>query len=323
MLETRGNMPFINTVEFNYAFSGKPIIEAPSTIGGLPSYYTVNSGFLMYQNSYNSNSLVLKSISDLNVNNSIRTYTALNTSSWTVIHDKDLDSNIWYGMAEGTRVLIRYTLPKGGTTMTTSNIISYSGATTSVLGACYAPACMWSNSISYGAFIIGGYSQSVLHVLPFTSTKGVNAGSTYAVSYTGEVYGTEVIPKQASGFNNHFGLAYTRNTKQMSSWTINLDCNSSTGWTNRVDNSYTGGTNGPLNGDGMIYYPPGKQITFNDAATTSNRIAMNDTSSARLYVWNVTESGTSLLWSYLSTISILTNGGYPYHMSSNTYDSVS
>ena len=316
-------MPFLNSIEFNYAFSGKPTpISAPSTIGGLPSYYTVNSGYLMYQTSYNSNSLVLKTIENINTATSIRTYTALDSAgrTWTAIHDKDLDSNIWYGMAESTRVLTRYLLPQGGTTMITSTLTTYSGATTSVLGACYAPSCMWSNT-SYGAFIIGGFNQSVIHVLLFTSLKTI--GSTYTVPYTSEVYGTEIIPKQASGFNNHYGVAYTRGSKQMSSWTVNMNSNSSSGWSNRVDNSYSGGVNGPSNGDGMIYYPPGKQIVANDANTTSNRIAMNDTSSARLYVWNIAESGYSLLWSYLSTINILTNGGYPYHMSSNTYASVS
>lgn len=315
-------MPFINSVEFTYAFVGNP---APviSTIGGLPSYYQNNSGYLMYQTAYNSNSLQLKAIENINNATVIRTYTALNTSTWTAIHDKDLDSNIWYGMVETTptpRQLIRYTLPKGGSTMTLSTLATYSSNTTSVLGACYAPACMWSNA-AYGAFIIAGFSQAVIHVLPFTSNKTV--GTTYTVPYTSEVYGTEVIPKQASGFTNHYGLAYTRGSRQMSSWTVIMDSNSSGGWTNRKDNSYSQGVTGPSNGDGMIYYPPGKQITANDAATTSNRIAMNDTSSAKLYVWTVAESGTQLNWTYLSTILINTNGGYPYHMSSNTYNSVS
>jgi len=179
---------------------------------------------------------------------------------------------------------------------------------------------MWSNT-AYGAFIIGGFNQAVIHVLPFTATKTI--GTAYTVPYTSEVYGTEMIPSQASGFNNHYGVAYTRGTKQMSSWTVVMDSNSSNGWTNRKDNSYTGGVNGPSNGDGMIYYPPGKQISENDAATSTNRIAMNDTATARLYVWTVTESGTQLNWTYLSTITTAANGTYPYHMSSNAYNSVS
>ena len=314
-------MPFINTVEFNYAFVGQPRV-APAPSGNLPSYYTVNSGFLMYQPGYNSATLQLKTLANINTATVIRTYTGMVSGAWTYIHDKDLDSNVWYGMAEGgtPKTLVRHVLAKGGTTVTSNAVGTYAGATTSVLGACYAPACMWTGT-AYGAFIIGGFNQSVIHVLPFTSSKGL--ATPYTVPYTSEVYGTEMIPRQASGFNNHYGVAYTRTSKQMSSWTVVMDSNSSAGWTNRKDNSYTGGTNGPANGDGMIYYPPGKQIVANDAATTSNRIAMNDTSTANLYVWTVTESGTQLNWTYLSTIAIANSGGYPYHMSSNTYDSVS
>jgi hypothetical protein len=313
-------MPFVNTVEFNYAFSGKPG-AAPAPAGNLPSYYTVNSGFLMYQPGFTATTLQLKALADINTATVIRTYSSV-VGSWTVIHDKDLDSNIWYSMPESgaPKTLYRYALAKGGTTITQTTVGTYAGATTSVLGACYAPACMW-NGTAYGAFIIGGFNQSVVHVLPFTSSKTI--GSTYTVPYTSEVYGTEMVPKQASGFNNHYGVAYTRGSKQMSSWTVIMDSNSSAGWTNRIDNSYTGGVNGPANGDGMIYYPPGKQIVSGDSATTTNRIAMNDTSSARLYVWTVAESGTQLNWTYLSTIAIANNGGYPYHMSSNTYNSVS
>ena len=314
-------MPFLNSIEYGFAFSGVGIpATAPSTIGGLPSYYQNNSGFLMYQPGYNATTLQLKTLANINTATSIRTYTGF-TSAWTMIHDKDLDSNVYYGMTEGTRVLRRYALAKGGTTVTVSTLTTYAGATTSVLGACYAPACMWTSNTAYGAFIIGGFNQAVIHVLPFVSNKRI--GTTYTVPYTSEVYGTEVIPKQASGFTNHYGVAYTRGSKQMSSWKVDLDSNGSTGWTNRTDNSYTGGTNGPSNGDGMIYYPPGKQIVSGDSATATNRIAMNDTSSARLYVWTVTESGNALTWTYLSTISIADSGGYPYHMSSNTYDSIS
>ena len=312
-------MPNVATQAAIFGY-GRP--KAPTrSIEGLPSYYQNNSGFLMNQPGHTATTLQLKTIANLNTTTVIRTYTGL-TAAWTFIHDKDLDSNVYYGMAESgsPKNLIRYTLPKGGTTASASTLGTYSGATTSVLGACYAPACMWSNT-AYGAFIIGGFNQAVIHVLPFTATKTI--GTPYTVPYTSEVYGTEMIPKQASGFNNHYGVAYTRGTKQMSSWTVVMDSNSSNGWTNRKDNSYTGGTTGPSNGDGMIYYPPGKQISENDAATSTNRIAMNDTSTARLYVWTVTESGTQLNWTYLSTITVAANGTYPYHMSSNAYNSVS
>jgi hypothetical protein len=193
---------------------------------------------------------------------------------------------------------------------------TYSGATTSVLGASYAPACMWSNT-AYGAFVIGGFNQAVVHVLEFNSSKTI--GTTYTVPYTSEVYGTELVPKAASGFSYDFAVAYTRASKQMSSWTVNMSTRT---WSNRTDNTYSAGTTGPANGNGMIYYPPNKPIFTGDPDTSTNRIAMNDTSSARLYVWTITQSGTSLVWTFLKLVNLPDNAGYPYHMSVNTYQSV-
>jgi hypothetical protein len=221
-------------------------------------------------------------------------------------------------MPESTRILYRIVFAKGGTTLTQTSIYSYTGATTSVLGSCYAPSVMWTGA-SYGAFIIGGFSQAVVHVLEFNSTK-TGIANTYTVPYTSEVYGTEIIPKQASGFSQHYGVAYTRGSKQMSSWTVNMDTRS---WTNRTDNSYSGGVTGPSNGNGMIYYPIGKRIVDADPDTSTNRIAMNDTSSAKLYVWTVTEGTNRLNWTYLKTVNIAQNGGYPYHLSTAAYNSIS
>lgn len=319
-------MPFVSAVEGNYGFgryvnllTAAPAPPAPS--GGAPAYYTQNTGWLMNQPGYSVTTAQLKNISSLGTATATRTYTGF-TAAWTNIHDKDLDTNVYYNMAEGgaPKTLRRYVLAKGGTTVTVSSMYSYSGATTSVLGACYAPQCMWTNSTTTtGAFIIAGFSQAVVHVLEFGTSKTVI--STYTVAYTSEVYGTEVVPKAASGFSRDYGLAYTRGSKQMSSWTVDMFNRS---WTNRKDNSYTGGTNGPNNGDGMIYYPIGKQISFEDRTTSTNRIAMNDTSSAALYTWNITEHAglSSITWSYNSTIRTAENGGYPYHLSSNAYSSI-
>ena len=312
-------MPFLASVEsFGYgrALPPRPA-AAPTPSGNAPAYYTSSSGFLMNQPGYTTTTLQLKSAANLSTATVIRTYTGL-TAAWTTIHDKDLDSNIYYGMPEGSRVLWRYALAKGGTTVTASSMYTYTGGTTSVLGACYAPACMWSPSIGYGAFIIGGYSQAVLHVLEFNAAKVISA--TYTVPYTSEVYGTEIIPSQASGFSQHFGVAYTRGSRQMSSWTVTMATRT---WTNRTDNSYSPGTTGPSNGDGMIYYPPGKPIFTGDPDTATNRIAMNDTSTAALFVWTVTQSGNALVWTYLKRVNISESGGYPYHMSVAAYNSVS
>lgn len=307
-------MPLAGSIEGAYGYGRG--FRAAQAGGNAPAYYTSSSGFLMYQPGYAATTLQLKSAANLSTATIVRTYTGF-TNAWTYIHDKDLDSNVYYGMTEGTRVLRRYDLAKGGTTITVSTLTAYAGATTSVLGACYAPACMWTGT-AYGAFVIGGFSQAVVHVLEFTVNKTI--GATYTVAYISEVYGTEMVPKAASGFANNYGIAYTRGTRQMSSWTVNMDTRT---WSNRFDNSYIQGTNGPSNGDGMIYYPVNKPIFTGDTDTSTNRIAMNDTSTARLYVWTITESGTRIVWTFLKQVNIADNGGYPYHMSAAAYNSVS
>lgn len=309
-------MPFLASIE-NAGYGRQPFVPIPASTGNAPAYYTSSSGYLMNQPGFTTTTLQLKTAANISTATAIRTYTGL-TAAWTFIHDKDLDSNVYYGMPEGTRVLSRYALAKGGTTVTASSMYTHTGATTSVLGACYAPACMWNPSVGYGAFIIGGYTQAVVHVLEFNAAKVISAA--YTVPYLNEVYGTEIIPSQASGFSQHFGVAYTRSARQMSSWTVNMATRS---WTNRTDNTYASGSTGPSNGDGMIYYPPGKPIFTNDPDTANNRIAMNDTSSAFLYVWTVTQSGNALVWTFLKRVPTSENGGYPYHMSVAAYNSVS
>jgi hypothetical protein len=313
-------MPFFGSTEGRFGY-GRPVryitpANPTPPSGNAPSYYTANSGFLMYQPGYTSATLQLKSTMHISTTTNIRAYTGIPTGAWTIIHDKDLDSNVFYSMVQGTRVLTRSVLTKGGTTTTNSTMYTYAGTTAPVLGACYAPACMWTSTM-YGAFIIGGFTSSNVHVMEFSAQKTI--ANAYAVPYLNEVYGTEVVPKAASGFSYDFGVAYTRSGKIMSSWTVDMLNRS---WTNRVDNTYGSGTTGPANGDGMIYYPIGKSIHLNDNTTDVNRIAMNDTSSALLYLWRITQSGTALVWSSIKNIPIADSGGYPYHLSHTALSSI-
>lgn len=287
----------------------------------VPTYYTSTSGFFMYQGSNSATTLSLTSAST--TISAILSYSSIASGTWAVVHDKDLDSNVYYGMVESgsPKSLNRYVLPKGGGTITTTTINSYSGATTSVLGACYAPRVMWSSTPGYGAFIIGGFNQSVLHVLEFAQDKN-SIIATYTVPYTSEVYGTEVIPKVVSGFTKDYGVAYTRSSKQMSSWVVDMSTKS---WTNRVDNSYSGTPAQNINGSSAIYYPIGKPIFTGDGDITQNRIAFTDTSTSAYYVFTVTEGTNALNWAYLKTVTF-TNAGvglYAYSMSVNSYNSVS
>lgn len=312
----RRGMPAVSSIASTTGFGRMP---TGRVITGVPAYYTSNSGFLLYQPSFNGTTIDLKQSTNIANATVIRTYTGFQTG-WNFVHDKDLDSNVIYKMPEGTRVLYKYVLAKGGTTATQTTLTTYTGATTSVLGACYAPACMWTGT-GYGAFIIGGFSQGVLHVLEFNQAKTAIT-ATYTVAYPsgGEVYGTEVIPKQASGFTQHFGIAYTRNTKNVASFVVNMDTRT---WSNATSiATYTSGTNGPSNGLGMLYYPPGKAIFTGDPDTTSNRIGMTDTSSARIYVWTVTQSGNALSITYLKQVTMAGSGATPYHLSAAAYTAI-
>ncbi len=293
-----------------------------SPITGVPAYYTSNSGFLLYQPGYSITTEDLKNSTNIGVNTVIRSYTGFQTG-WNFVHDKDLDSNVIYKMPESTRVLYKFVLAKGGTTATQTTIMTYTGATTSVLGACYAPACMWTGT-GYGAFVIGGYSQSVFHVLEFNQAKtAIAATYTVACGSGNEIYGTEVIPKQASGFTQHFAIAYTRNgtnARSIMSLTVNMDTRT---WSNfTVITAYSAGTTGPSNGLGIIYYPPGKTVFTGDTDTALNRIGMTDTSTARIYIWTVTQSGNALSVTYLKQVTLAHSGGYPYHLSLAAYNSI-
>lgn len=293
-----------------------PVIPPPP----FPAYYSSSSGYYLLKINITTQQLLLTNAATSYT--TIRTYgTIVDTRSWTHVHDKDLDSNVYYTMGENTRALYKVVVAKGGTTLTNTLLLNYTGTATSVLGACYAPACMWSSTAGYGAFIIGGFSSASLHVLEFSSDKN-SIRNTYTVTYTSEVYGTEVIPKAVTGWTNDYGVAYTRGSKQMSSWVVNMSTRS---WTNRVDNSYSTTPAGTINGCGMIYYPIGKPIFTGDPDTSTHRVAFSNTGTALLYVFNITEGTNQINWVYLKTTAAFTSGlgVTPYHMSVNAYNSIS
>jgi hypothetical protein len=312
-------MPFVSSTGSALGFGRIPASGGGSNTA--PGYYSSSSGFLFHQPGFSVTTGQLKVSTDIGNTTAVRTYTGF-ASGWNMVHDKDLDSNVYYKMPEtgAPKTLFKHVLAKGGTTLTQTSMGTYAGATTSVLGACYAPSYMWTGT-AYGAFVIGGFSQAVVHVLELNQAKTA-IGTTYTASIgTGEVYGTEMIPLQASGFTQHFAVFYTRNTRLIGSFTVNMDTRS---WTNmNRTQSFTAGTNGPSNGLGMIYYPPGKPIFTGDPDTALNRIGMTDTSSNGLFVWTVAQSGNVLTFTYLKRVNMGENGGYPYHMSVAAYNSIS
>lgn len=312
-------MPFVSS---SGAVFGYGRMQPPS--GGsneAPGYYSSSSGYLMYQPGFNTTTAQLKLSTNIGNTSVIRTYTGLQ-SGWNMVHDKDLDSNVYYKMPEGgnPKTLYKFALAKGGTSVAQTIVGTYSGATTSVLGACYAPAFMW-NGTANGAFVIGGFSQAVIHVLELNAAKTAITATYTASIGSGEVYGTEMIPKQASGFTLHFAVFYTRSTRRIGSFTVNMDTKT---WSNlNQTQSYSNGTNGPANGLGMIYYSPGKPIFTGDPDTSLNRIGMNDTSTSTLFVWTIAQSGNVLTFTWLKNVAMGNTGAYPYHMSDAAYNSVS
>ena len=309
---------------FGYGRSQRADAVGPS--GNAPAYYTSNSGFLFYGTYVGTSATLVNSSNIATGTPALATYTGMQGNVWNFVHDKDLDSNVFYGIPDTSpyRTVFKVTVPKGGGAATNLSLGQFTAAPTSeVLGACYAPACMWTGT-AYGAVLIGGYAQGVIHVIELNSTK-TGYGTKYEVTWLAgnEIYGVEVVPKAASGFNNNYGLAYTRNgtnPRSMTSWTVNMDTRS---WTNRATpTTFTAGTTGPSNGLGMMYYPVGKRIFTGDPDTATNRIAMFDTSSARLYVWTITESGTSIVWTYLKQVTTRANGSMPYHLSVAAYNAL-
>jgi hypothetical protein len=292
---------------------------AASYSTGFPAFYSSSSGFIIV-GSFNSTGLNLRTLANAAVNTNINTYTGF-TSAWNFVHDKDIDGRVWYGAAEGSRVLIKYTVPVGSGAATTVTVGTISN-TTSILGACYATSAMGGASgNTNGAFIIGGFNSTRIIVSEFNAAKTAIA-FTYNVTYVSEVYGTEVVPAFASGFTLDFGVAYTRGSRQMSSWTINLNTRS---WTNRVDNSYVAGSTGPSNGLGMIYYPIGKAMYTGDPNTAVNRISMFDTSNNINRIWRITQSGNALVWTYLTSFTPsgfngAATGAFVYQLSTNAYN---
>ncbi len=314
-------MPVVSGISAIVGY-GRAQRAAAAPPSGVPAYYTSNSGYLMIYVAFTSSAALVDSTNIATGTPTIRTYTGLTTSPryWNLAQDKDTDNNIYYGMGQNGGVLVKITFPKGGGAVTQTNFYTDSGVPANILGVCYAPVCMWTGT-GYGAFIGGGFSSATIRVLNFNSTK-TSIASAYSVSWPGtEIYGVEVIPKAVSGFNNNYGLAYSRTPKTMTSWTVDMDTST---WSNKAtDSSYSPGVTGPSNGCAMFYYPVGKTIFTGDPDTSTNRVGMTDTSTAKLYVWTITESGTSIVWTYLKQVTVQANSTNTYHLSVAAYNAIS
>lgn len=172
-------MPFLSATGGSLGYGRQQQIIS-SNPAPLPSYYTTNSFYSMTQPTFTTTTLNLQALSSIATTTYIRTYTPMPSNVWTYIHDKDLDSNVWYAMTTAGTIS-RNTLAKGTTSVTTSTLFTLSGTTAQFLGGCYAPACMGATSGFNGAFAIGGFTTSNIYVCPFTPIKTIR--SSYSVRF--------------------------------------------------------------------------------------------------------------------------------------------
>ena len=318
----RGSTYNVTTSASNaYGKTASSSVSVTEVSSLLPAFYTSSSEYLIISG-WSRASLSLKTTANYSSLINTRTYT-MQSNGWNIVHDRDLDSNVYYYMPEAytlpTKTLYKVVLSKRVTTVTTTSLYDYTNATSSVLGATYAPKCMGSPN---GAFLIGGFRNDVVHVLEFNSSK-TGISYTYTVPYKNETYGIEVIPKAATNWANDYAVAYTRTGFYLSSWNVDMATRT---WSNLYDINFVAGISGPENGCGVIYYPAGKAISSTDSYNALHRIAMYDTSSTRLYIWRIAENGTQLTFTFQGIMTgpsdATLNGYCPIHLSVAAYNTL-
>jgi hypothetical protein len=278
-----------------------------------PQYYTNRSGFQLVHSQY-STSAEVRSLNNVSVPYSIVTYSNLPANVWNLAHDED-DDTIFYAVPEDTRTIHKLEFTSNNTVSGTV-VGRVATATSNVISSCYVPSALGAAG---GALLTAGFTQGLIHVSEFDSEKRSIAYS-YSVPYLNEVYGVEVIPKIATNYTLDFVVSTTREGSNLTSWVVDFNTRN---WTSQCNVKFTPGSNGPLNGGAIIYFPTNKHITAGDPHTTTHRIALTDSSSfSNLYVWNMAQSGSNLAFTYLKTVRVRPirnfTGAYPYHLSTNS-----
>lgn len=328
-------MPFLSSAQGVFGY-GRGLLVLPN------NYYTSSSGF--YMTSKGSGAISL-SIADLSGTSVIRTYSGITNISRTFIHDKDLNSNIYYtifssgsvGVTVAERVY-KNVVPKGGTAVTQTLFpTSYLVSDASIVGGkCYVTNAI--NPSNFGGLLSasGAGASSRIYSVYFNSNKtdvssanvfmnGPRGGPPY---YT--YVGVDVVPKLYSGFvNNHIIYMYGDRSTVLFIGNNTILFNGDGNKSNIYNISTTIGVNAPAVTYSMIYYPPNKPIfTGDNIALTMNRVVIFDNNSPTAYEWQIEESGSSLTWTFLR---ILVTGiptlpanrnVYPYSMSTEAYQSI-
>jgi hypothetical protein len=304
----------------------------------IPPYYTSQSGYMIYQPGGSATTLQLKDSLNISTGTDIKNYTGLtDLSQSNYIQDKDLDSNVYYGVINVSvanksivkAVLDGSTSPGTATMTTLLNNQSYGGT---CYGSCYAPKILWNTTKNNGAFIFTTFSANYIYVFPFSSSSKTGFSLPYSIFDNDGPSGIDVVPKAVSGFTNDYAVTISgvdnllNRIYRFTSYVIDMAQGSNVGWTNQTRSPtytpYTGGppspgvSYGPQYQGPVLYYPPGKPVARDDTnQINTNRIVCIDTQSSLFFVWKLTEATNSLTFTFLYGSSTLDTFGIPNGLS--------
>lgn len=288
------------------------------TIGPITSYYTSYSSNILVSGNTASN-VDLRSFSNISTNINIKTYTGLMSNLPNLIHDKDLDSNVYYGMNAVSKDLYKFILTKGGTSISYSNIYTMTSSPVSITakGGAYAPSFMGTSN---GAILIAGNNRHVIHVLELNTDKN-GVSYEYSIAYSNAT-GVEVLPKEITGFSNDYLVACTPTNTTITSWKADFATRT---FTNRTDSPIVPGKF-PQTALSIIYFPVGKPMFLNDTNTSNHRIGLSDATGNSMTNFQVTQATNSLTFTWINNINVYGPGGvkgeYPYPLTVQAYNSL-
>jgi hypothetical protein len=267
----------------------------------------------------NTSNIDVRSWQNLGTNTNIKTYTGLTSNVVNIIHDKDLDSNIYYSINSVSKQLNKHVLTQGATSITTTmmyNMTSTNSNYTSK-GATYVPAFMGTSN---GCIVVGGNDRHLVHIMELNTTK-TSVSYEYSMIYSNAV-GVEVIPKDVSGFSNDY-LIVCADSRVISTFVADFGRRT---FSNQADTNVPPGLfpSAPVS---MMYFPPGKPVYNTDANSNLHELLITDAAGNGMSIFTVTQANeTSLTFNHEQQYNVYGPGNslgeYPYPLTVNAYNSL-